>query len=689
MHESGTGGSPEYGVVSQLPFTSEPWQNLGLRRINDNSDEAVVGVYSVSTPNIDIQFTSGERSGLFKYIYHDDDDTVKVMVNASHHLEGPGRPWWNQHFVNGSVETKDENGYVGYTTISGGWGQQDPWTVYFCGEFNHDFKNVGSFKQDDYESDSSEVSSTTQDESIGLIFEFDQNDLNNGELLSRVGISFISTDQACSNIEDKNFDFDAMVQQNQQNWKNEVFDKFEIEDQNQTLVNQFYTNLYGCHLLPSNRTGENPNWPESAKNDIYYDDFFTIWDTFRSLNPLINVINPTRGSEIIQALINIYQYEGYAPDGRSANQNGKVQGGTNSDILMADAYVKKLPNIDWSLAYQAMVKNAEVAPPYKYDSFAPDASTKEGRGALPDWLEYGYITRNYTRSVTRTVEYSYNDFALSVLAKDVSTQDDYEQYLKRSANWQNLWNFNATAKNLNYTGFLQPRNADGSFNSSTYDPLSCFGCYWGDDEYEGKPIEYGWSVPFDMETLISFYGDDADADDVFIQRLNDMYPLHGSKIADVGNEPSFGTPFYYNYINQQYRSVELVRYIMNTYFKPGASGLPGNSDAGAMQSWVVFSMLGLYPISGTTTYLIASPFLSKITITLENGATVQIKANNLSNENIYVQSLKINGEDWKQNWVDHDTIFGANGGDLEFELGDAPQIWETGERPPSPGHFDK
>lgn len=703
MHESGTGGAPQYGVISQLPFTDESIDHdvlgsndeFGLERISN--DNAVIGVYSVKTQHVEFQFTSDERSSMIRYKYDVNNiDNVRILVNVSHHLGSPGRPWWSQKFVNGSIEIDDddenenenENKYTGYTTIKGGWGDQDPWTIYFCGKFNHKFIKKYGFINENYNEDDDKI--TSDQNSMGMIFEFNKNDLNNnGELISKIGISFVSTIQACSNIPSgENYEFDEIINSNRDKWKNEVFNKFQIEDDNQTLVSQFYTNLYGVHLMPTNRTGEPPpNWSITNNNNnnnlVYYDDFFTIWDTFRCLNPLINIINPTRGSEIIQAIINIYLYDGWTPDGRSANQNGRVQGGTNSDILIADAFVKNLSGIDWNKAYESMIKNAEIQPPYWYDSFAPDASTKQGRGALPDWLKYGYITRNYSRSVSRTIEYSYNDFAISVLAKKIGTNQDYEKYLSRSTGWQNLWNHEAIAKGYEYKGFLQPKNSNGLFDFDNYDPLSCKGCYWKDDEYEGKPIEYGWSIPFDMETLFSFMQNE----DEFIQRLNDMYPLYGNKIVDVGNEPSFLTPFLYNFVNQQYRTVELVRFIVYTYFDTGKNGLPGNSDAGSMQSWLIFSLLGFYPISGTTIYLISSPFLSKLTINLENGSQVIIKANNLSQDNIYIQSLKINNKNWNKNWFDHDILFGENGGIIEFEMGNEQKIWETGDIPASPGHI--
>lgn len=687
MHESGTGGAPEYGVVSQLPWLGDIDLNSQVYLTRQSADSGSVGSYQANFTNgIGAELAAASRSGIFHYDFGSGNDEPKILVNASHHLTAPARPWWSQYFVNGTISTTDDNQqYTGESYFKGGWGEQLAWKVYYCGDFDTKPKSITSFQNGQTLNESS-ITSTSQDESFGIVFEFDSSVRS---MKSRVGVSFKSVDQACSNIKadfDDSYDIDQTIKETINQWNKELFDVVEINTgNNDTLTGIIYSSLYGSHLLPTNRTGEHPSddWND---DDVYYDDWFTIWDTFRCLHPLINVLNPKRASEIIQSLTNIYKYEGYTPDGRSANQNGRTQGGSNSDILMADAYLKNInDNVDWSTAYKAMVNNAEVAPPYAYDSFAPDASNKQGRGALPDWLEYGYITRNYTRSVTRTMEYAYDDYALSVVAKGLGNNDDYEKYLKRSSNWQNLWNFEATSSKFNYTGFIQPKNADGSFNYTNYDPTSCGSCYWSNDEYEGTPVEYGWAVPHDIETLKQFIG----SNETFSQRLDDMFALFGSEdIIDIGNEPSFLTPYLYNFVNENHKTVDTIRYLINTKFSTGTKSLAGNSDAGAMQSWYFWALIGVYPVAGTTTYLISSPFIPYTKINLSNGKTVEIIANNLSNENIYIQSLKLNGDSLNVNWFQHDDLF-KNGGTLEFELGSNKIAWESGDVPPSPGHNSK
>lgn len=678
MHESGTGGAPEYGVVAQLPLVGDVDLSTQQAIGRAGPDSASVGHYLVNASNgVSAEFAAADRAGIYRYTFPSGSSPL-VLVNGSHHLAAPQRPWWTQYFVNGSVSAQKDGKYTGSTTFKGGWGEQLEWTIHYCGDFDTVPSAIVPFRGT-HTLNGTLSSSATQDGSFGLLFQFPDETTT---VSSRVGVSFISTSQACSNIESSigsDYQVEGVVAKATKRWTDEVLGRVDIETDNSTLAQYVYTALYGAHLLPSERTGENPNWDS---DEPYYDDFFTIWDTFRCLNPLFNILNPTRGADIVRSLVDTWRHDGYTPDARSANQNGRTQGGSNSDIVMADAFVKGVGNntVDWNDAFSAMKKNAEVAPPYVYDPKAPDASNKEGRGALPDWLKYGYVTRAYTRSVTRTLEYSYDDFALLAVASGLGLSDDAKKYLKRSANWKNIWNPEAGSSEVLYKGFVQPKNADGSFNATNYDPLSCGNCYWSDDEYEGKPVEYVWAVPHDIASLVELMG----GNDTFCQRLDDMFSLHGQGFADIGNEPSFLTPYLYNYANQQHRTVETMRHLVNTKYSPGPSGLPGNSDAGAMQAWLLFGLFGFYPVAGTTTYLLSSPYLPKTTIHLENGKKVEITANNLAENSFYVQKVEINGQEWTKNWFSHSDVF-ANGGSITFTLGTEPVVWESGDLPPSPG----
>lgn len=329
-------------------------------------------------------------------------------------------------------------------------------------------------------------------------------------------------------------------------------------------------------LIPSNRTGENPDWDGA---EPYYDDVFTLWDTHRCHTSLFQIIEPTAYEEFIRSLIDIWRHDGFMPDARSSNFNGRVQGGSNADNVLADAYVKGVRGaVNWEDGFSAMQTNAEEVPPNNNDPRAPDSSTKEGRGALPDWKQYGWITPTYTRAVSRAIEYSTNDFGLHQVAAGLKKTNEANVYLNRSRNWRNHWNPEATSHN--HSGFVGPRLADGTF--PVQDPMDCGGCYWGDAFYEDSSWVYSMNAIHDVYTLKKLVGGDAK----FVDRINKLFELD---IFNYGNEPAFTSAYLYNFVKgEQWRSVERSRQIGKQY-NSGPAGLPGNSDGGAMESNILVS----------------------------------------------------------------------------------------------------
>ena len=444
--------------------------------------------------------------------------------------------------------------------------------------------------------------------------------------------------------------------------------------------------MYGMFLLPSNRTGENPLWTSS---EPYYDDSFTIWDLFRSQTPLFQLLEPMYYEEFIRSLIDIYRHEGWMPDARSSNFNGRSQGGSNADNVLADAYLKGVRGaVNWNDGYAALIKDAEVTPPnVPVDPESPESSDHEGRGALPDWLKYHYITPAFDRSVNRAVDYSINDLSVSLVARGLGKTADADKYLQRSRYWRN--HYNHRVPSLNFTGFLAPRNADGSFVPE--DPLSCDGCYWGNYFYEATPWEYTFSVYHDIATLIQYSG----GPENFVRKLETIFkpglnPVGGSAqfnftIFNPGNEPDFASPYLFNFAGRQDLSVKYSRSIATMYYAPTVAGLPGNSDAGAMQSWILWNIIGLYPLTGSTTFLVGSPWFESLSLDLGTGKTFKVTqtGGDINTGSMYVQSLKVNGKPWDKSWVTFDDVF-ADGGTMDFVLGREPRNWATGDLPPSP-----
>ncbi|CAI4210637.1 unnamed protein product [Parascedosporium putredinis] len=620
LHESGTGGAPKYGVVAQLPVLgviANPLADLTYPREADDITE--VGYYkSFISTGIEVELAAASRSGFLRYSFPEGFGDVNVVVDVSHVLKSYRGLGFEQHYLGGQIEVhEEEDGHVSYRgsgKYDNGWNKSPEWTVYFCGYFDKPatyktFLSKGPDSQDLewYEERQSVEFSQNR---LGAVFTFP----GATNVQSRIGVSFISTDKACANVNHEITEtttLENLRDDTRKEWEDQVLSKITTTETDPELLARLYSAMYFMNLLPQNKTGENPLW---ESQEPYYDDTFTF-----------GIPN-----------------EGFMSDARSSFWNGAVQGGSNVDNVLADAYVKGVRGkIDWADAYEAMRTDAEITPPIGTDSRDRGGSAKEGRGALPDWLARGYITNKFYRSVTRAVEYSGNDFALYQVALGLGHREDAAKYLARSRNWRNHWNPDMEA--LGHKGFLGPRDETGNFIAQ--DPLSCGGCYWANDYYQGLPWEYTFNAHHDLSTLIDWSG----GTEQFLSRLEDTFKpdvvsgngKFGHTIFDPGNEPSFGTPYLYNFVGRQDLSVFRSRTIATKYYSPTPDGLPGNS------------------------------------------AQLVITAQGASETAIYVQSLKVNGKTWNKSWVSWNDIF-RDGGKMEFVLGEEAVDWATGPPPPSP-----
>lgn len=321
---------------------------------------------------------------------------------------------------------------------------------------------------------------------VGALFSW--NSSSSMTLQSRIGVSFISAEKACAfkSTELPHWNFNATVQATGDEWNRDVFSKIQVpldSTANVTRLRMLYSSLYFSHLIPSDRTGENPLW---ASDEPAWDDFYTMWDLSRNTVSLWHLIQPAYYASMIRSLIDIWRHEGFLPDGRSGNYNGLVQGGSNADNVLADAYVKGLGGgVNWTDAYAAMLTDAEVVPLNDNNPVDSTGSLKEGRSALDDWRTLGYVSiDNNNRAVSKSQEYAVNDFAVAQVAYGEAPQD-VAKYLNRSAGWQRSWDH--TIQSRGFTGFLAPRYSNGSFNSS-YDLTQCGECNWADASYEATPF---------------------------------------------------------------------------------------------------------------------------------------------------------------------------------------------------------
>ncbi|KAB8337150.1 hypothetical protein FH972_021454 [Carpinus fangiana] len=689
MHESGTGGAPKYGVVSQMPVTGDvTYPAADLSQARKLNDTATVGYYQSTLENgVAVSLSGTAHAGMLQHDFTEvaSDVAKNVVVDIGHFLSSYRGRGWGQGFAGGNLTVRADGGYQGSGIYNGGWNIAPNWTIHFCGTWDQPVTRSKLFKGNEttHSAASNGTASTisTASGNAGAVFTFDATTVT-----SRIGVSFVSPEKACRYVDDEippGTALDNVVAQSRKKWNDKVLSKIRVESNSRDDLVQLYSNLYGMHLIPSNRTGEQP----FTSTEPYYDDIFTYWDLFRCSTALMHIISPVAYVEQLRSLVEIWRKEGWMPDARSSNWSGEIQGGTNADNVLADAYVKGVQGVNWEDAYMAMRKDAETTPPNNRDPRAPDSSTTVGRGALPDWLKFGYITPKFSRAVSRGIEYAANDFGLAQVAKGLHCKADYKRYLKRSRNWRNYWSSKQTS--LNYTGFLSPRLTNGSLKYP-YDPLACGGCYWTDPYYEVTPWEYTFAAGHhDMAHVLSLSG----GKDAFVAKLEQMFVPGATKqnsqfngtIINPGNEPSFTTPYLFNYAGRQDLSVKYSRYIARTYYNSGIGGIPGNSDAGAMQTWQLWNMMGLYPMTGQNVFLIGSPWFSSMSLDLEGGKSLTIKSagGDLTKGVFYVQSLKVNGKKWKQSWATWDDLF-ANGGTMEFKLGPKAVNWATGKLPPSP-----
>jgi predicted alpha-1,2-mannosidase len=648
VHVSGSGGGPKYGNILLQPFTGDP-------AINDygsplSQEQAMVGNYKVRLDKykIDVSLTTTRSVGLHAYTFPA-SGKAGILIDAGHFLVSK-HPTEHQELVGSEVKIVSPTEIEGYSRVRGGWGNNGTYTVYFDARFDTPADAGGVWEKDSVEKDS-KVSEGN--ERTGAWFSYRTTE---GQTIKvKVGISYISTEKARQNIrrEIPGWDFDRAIRDARTLWE-EKLDRIEVETPSDSLRTMFYTALYHSLLMPVNKTGENSRW---QSDQPYYDDYYAIWDTYRCLHPLLTLIAPSIQRDMLNSLIDIYRHDKYMPDARSGDGNGVTQGGSNADILIADAFVKGLKGIDYETALKAMIKNAEVPP--------GDNERKEGRGGLPDYNSLGYVSVDYERSGTRTAEYSADDYAIAVVAKGLHKDDSlYKKYLRRSSNWKNLWR---PLEDHGATGFIWPRKKDGSWlkNFTTLQDGS-----WRDPFYESHSWEMSFYVPQDIDGLIAMAG----GKEAFRRRL-DTFFING--YYNVNNEPGFLTPVLYNWIGRPDLTAQRVCHIINTNYNTTRKGLPGNDDAGAMSSWLVFHLLGFFPVAGQDLYAISSPHFKRAVIHLENGNDLVIRADNVSDKNIYIRSASLNGHPLDKSWFRHTRI--AGGGELVFEMGSSPGQWGKGK----------
>nr|WP_320037555.1 GH92 family glycosyl hydrolase [uncultured Bacteroides sp.] len=511
----------------------------------------------------------------------------------------------------------------------------------------------------------------------------------------RYGISFISEEQAKKNLyrEIKNYDVDAIAQAGRDIW-NKALGKIDISDENENNKKIFYTSLYRCFERPIN-ISEDGRYYSAFDGAIHEDDgrpFFTddwIWDTYRANHPLRVLIDPVSETNIIRSYINMAEQMGnlWMPTFPEITGDSRRMNSNHAVATVIDGYLKGLKDFDLEKAYEACKRGIQEK------TLAPWSGKPVG------WLdafykEHGYIpalangeeetvpevnTFEKRQPIAVTLGTSYDEWCLSQIAKTLNKKADYEYFLKCSFNYRNVFNPE--------TKFFHPKDKNGNF----IEPFDYrFSGGMGAREYYGENNGwiYRWDVQHNIADLIHLMGGEKD----FNNALDSMFsePLGRSKFAfyaqlpdhtgnvgqfSMANEPSLHIPYLYNYSGESWKTQKRIRTLIKEWFRNDLMGVPGDEDGGGMSAFVVFSMLGFYPVTpGLPAYNIGSPMFKKVLLTLGNKNVLEIEAINCSEENKYIQSATLNGKSWDKPWFNHSEI--VNGGKLVLIMGNkANKIW--------------
>ncbi|KAJ3967478.1 glycoside hydrolase family 92 protein [Lentinula raphanica] len=633
LHDSGTGSSlGTYGNFEIMPMTCPGGFDTCATMLSDretfrknNTDDASPGYFSQTLDNeIKMEATSTRRAGLERFTFPDGSKPYFVL-DLSNDLPNS--------FVGGTMDIDPQQGRI---TIGGRWGSSfgpgsfsyqafscydllnngnqtlDEYGIWEANAFGYDAKGLGqthfnltqSLIGDHYE--------------YGALFSYAGTPK---EIIIRVGVSFVSTDQACANAESEigTSSFDDIMAQSIALW-NEKLSAIQIDIANTApnVTELLYSSLYRASLTPNNATGETQA-QFAGTSSFYFDSLYCSWDTFRTFYPLMALQHPVDFAQIVDNYIDGWRKLGWMPECRANNLPGWTQGGSSGDVIVGHFAINyhneaAALGIDLDELYSAMLADGDLNP-MEWDI--------EGR-EVNLYTQYGYIPTNaidpsstgqQTREGSRTLEYAFEDFSIRQVALLLNNTADEERFLNRSLWYRNVWD--KTVVSDGFHGFMQKRFPNGTFNFT--DPIDCSPqdkdedreCSLQEDNivgfYESSSWEYSWFAPHDTNGLIELMGGNS----TFVKRLDHFFDA-GYYLA--GNEPSFQTPIGYHYANQPAKSVQRVRQVVFENFDITPAGLPGNDDQAAMASVLTFHLLGLYPVPGTSQFLILSPFTPKYTI---------------------------------------------------------------------------
>ena len=651
LHLSGTGCTdlgefllmPSVGELKINPGSQEKPEDGYASYYSHDSEIVEAGYYKVhlDTYNIDVEMTTTERVAMHQITYPKSEE-ARLIIDLK---EGNG-----DHATETFFHKVNDTIVAGYR-FSKGWAADQ--REYFAMVLSKPLKDVLV-----YDGDKKLSGDAGKGEAIKAFLQFSTKSFEKVQV--KFGMSPVSMENALLNIntEMPSWDFNKILADNKAKWNKEL-EKIQIETKDEKAKRVFYTAVYHTLIAPNIFDDVNGDYRGTDKevynnpNNTNY-TLFSLWDTYRTAHPLYTLSQRERVPDMINSMLEIYKHQGKLPVWHLRGNETNTMVGYSAVPVIVDACLKGFTGFDIDLAYEAVKTTA-------MGDFEP---------GVKELMKYGYIPADMMHeSVASAMEYAISDWGIAKLAEKLGKTEDAKYFMERAKAYEKYFD----PKDR----FMKGRLKDGSWRTP-FDPFSAQ--HRVNDYCEGNAWQYLWLVPQDPEGLIELLG----GEKPFITKLDSLFSisseLEEGASADItgligqyahGNEPSHHITYLYAYAGEQYKTADKVDYILNELYHDQPDGLCGNEDCGQMSAWYVMSSMGFYPVNPSNgAYVFGRPLFDKVTIDLEADKKFTIVANNNSKKNIYIQSVKLNGQDYTKSFITHKDIM--NGGELVFEMGDTP-----------------
>ena len=664
-HLSGT-GCLDYGDILLMPTIG----NIELKHkayrssFSHKNEKATPGYYSVilDKSHIKAELTVSKRTGWHKYTFPKSDQ-ANIILDMNH----------RDKVVDAEIHITGDHEITGHR-CSTSWADRQQ--IYFVIQFSKSFKKSGIYKN-------GILSDKTNNGKGTILRSYVSFDTEEGEsIYVKVGISAVSIEGARKNLEadPAGWDFDKVAHDAKAEWNKEL-SKIEIESSDSSVMRTFYSAMYHAMTSPylfqdadGKYRGQDMQIHETKNFEMY--TVFSIWDTYRALHPLLALIDRKRTSDFINTFIAQYQQGGILPVWELGGRETSCMIGYHSVSVINDAAQKGIGGFDLNTAYDAMKRSATVTHHELY-KYRPHRSGLEIISLFRyahgwnDYQKHGYIHRlRGIQSVSKTLEYSYDDWCIAQMAKRLGKMDDYQFFSKRAQGYKHHLD--------TVSGFMLARSKNFVKH---FDPAEVNWNY-----VEGNAWQWSFYVPQDISGQMTLLGSKERLSRMLDSLFTASSALHGQKQVDVsgligqyahGNEPSHQIAYEYDYSGQPWKTQAMIRRIMTELYRDQPDGLEGNDDCGQMSAWYIFSALGFYTVCpGSDQYAIGSPIVDKAIMHFENGKQLTIHVNNNGKGNAYIKSAKLNGSDHNKCYLTYKDI--SQGGDLEFNMTNKPnQDWGT------------